>query len=47
MRHHPWAFLAKKIAAYHFTYCFGFGLLLIPGLVYLVRTAAKASCLRL
>jgi hypothetical protein len=34
---HPWEFLFRKIWIYYYTYLFGFGLLLIPGLIYLAR----------
>ena len=37
MRAHPWEFLSQKLWVYYFTFLFGFGLLLFPGLIYLAR----------
>jgi hypothetical protein len=38
---HPWEFFFRKIWIYYYTYLFGFGLLLIPGLIYLVRRSRE------
>lgn len=37
MHQHPWQYLARKIWIYYFTYLFGVGLLLLPGVWYLIR----------